>query len=602
MSDMRRIFLCVLALTLCFLCDGKVVDVQTAGRTAGKVLSSNMKKVQRRTGSVQVRTSSTESPAYHIFQDENGWVIIAGEDCAVPILARGNGVFPEDLPDAMLGLLDCYEEEISFARKHRMEADAQTRRMWENPHTASMSGTGSVGPLTADIKWNQSGSPFDDKTPLINGKKAPAGCVASAIGIVLRYYKWPLTAKGTLPSYSYGEGTLPELEIEGHVYDWDSMPLNPKKEGTTEGKEAIATLLAHIGQAVKMDYDVGSSGAYGSSIAPALRKYFSYKGSLVRLFRNDYSNEEWFNMLRVELDKGRPLIYNAASSNGAHSFVCDGYDLETKMISVNFGWGGGGNGWYVMNTVRNISLGDDALHGGYPIEHEAIFGMLPDTDGTGSDPVSNWIGLRIDSSNGGYGLGYSSPQSVVKGQNFEVELNRFANFYSVPSMKYKMVLTDRDNNERAQISDEIDVSFENGSSISKYATSKATCLIKNGFVIGDRIRCLFSTTDGTVWYPMGCTTDQISSSETRAMHEMGVYDLDIIDLPSEMKNGQVLYLNVLYSGHKAYKSVDWVYDGVELEKKYPSVLLKTGTHRIKAIVTYIDDTIKTIECEFTISK
>lgn len=600
---MRRFFLTVLALTVCILCHGEVVDVNTAGKIAGKVLSSKARRVRSGMNPMSPKTLSDSSPAYYVFQDDKGWAVIAGDDCAVPVLARGEGNFPEVLPDAMDALLGRYETEISYAREHGLVPDARTQELWNNPPAVTAAGgSTSVGPLTAAIKWNQSGSPFDDKTPVINGKKTPAGCVASAIGIILRYYKWPLKAKGTLPSYSFGEGTLPELDIDGYVYDWDSMPLNPKKEGTEEGKEALATLLAHIGQAVRMDYNVGSSGAYSNRISPALRNYFSYKGSLVLLYRNDYSNEEWFHMLRRELDEGRPMIYNAESSNGAHSFVCDGYDLETKMISVNFGWGGGGNGWYVLNTVRSISLGDDAFHGGYPISHEAVFGMIPDTDGTGAEPLSNWVGLRVYETYGAYGIVYSSSAPVVKGQVFDVELNRFANFYSVSSMKYKMILVDRDNNVKEQISDEIDVSFLQDNTLSKHLASKASCRIDGDFVIGDRIRALYSTTGGDVWYPVGCTTNQISSNEIRAMHEMGVFDLDVIDLPSTLKNGQALYLNVLYNGHKAYKSVDWIYDGVELEKKYPSVMLKTGTHTLKAKIKYVDNTERTIVSEFTVKE
>ncbi len=72
-------------------------------------------------------------------------------------------------------------------------------------------------------------------------------------------------------------------------------------------------------------------------------------------------------------------------------------------------------------------------------------------------------------------MSYSSQEPVVRGQNFGVELNRFANFYNVNTMKYRMVLTDRDNNVKEQISDEKEVKFLNGSTMSKYVSSNATC-------------------------------------------------------------------------------------------------------------------------------
>lgn len=65
--------------------------------------------------------------------------------------------------------------------------------------------------------------------------------------------------------------------------------------------------------------------------------------------------KQWEDLLRTELDAGRPVIY-AAHGNSAgvgHAFVCDGYNMEGKF-HFNFGWYGYSNGWFA-STALDVS-------------------------------------------------------------------------------------------------------------------------------------------------------------------------------------------------------------------------------------------------------
>ena len=82
-----------------------------------------------------------------------------------------------------------------------------------------------------------------------------------------------------------------------------------------------------------------------------------------------FTTDEWYTMLRADLDAYHPVYYSGRSNSGGHAFVCDGYNSD-DYFSFNFGWSGTCNGWYLTDAVLN-----------YNSSQSAILGILPDTDG-----------------------------------------------------------------------------------------------------------------------------------------------------------------------------------------------------------------------------
>jgi len=68
--------------------------------------------------------------------------------------------------------------------------------------------------------------------------------------------------------------------------------------------------------------------------------------------RNDVCLE-WFDVIRDEIDAGRPMLYSIPSGTDyGHAIVCDGYsDWFGALYHMNFGWGDSYTGWYVLDDL-----------------------------------------------------------------------------------------------------------------------------------------------------------------------------------------------------------------------------------------------------------
>ena len=290
-----------------------------------------------------------ESRSMYVFENEGGgYVITAADDVAAPVLAYASeGRFPVDgMPANMKSLLDWYERVIAFASLQGWDAHPGSGR--------SLVGAGSETEVKLKTaRWGQ-GHPFNDLSPTIEGRKCPSGCVATAQAIIMKYYSYPEHGTGTLPGYDYGWDYFAQkyrYHIDGyelgHTYDWENMPDNPS--GCTEYQAAqIAQLLYDIAVMSQMDFTPDGSGA-GSMSPLLLSKYFGYDKSIRYEDRSFYTSLEWEQMIRNEIDAGRPVFHCGFSEDGGHAFVMDGY--RGRYFSINYGWSGG-SAWYLMSPIE----------------------------------------------------------------------------------------------------------------------------------------------------------------------------------------------------------------------------------------------------------
>ena len=54
---------------------------------------------------------------------------------------------------------------------------------------------------------------------------------------------------------------------------------------------------------------------------------------------------------------GWPMYYGGCQDGGCHAFVCDGYD-DYDCFHFNLGWGGGSDGWYIIDEAPYTSPAD----------------------------------------------------------------------------------------------------------------------------------------------------------------------------------------------------------------------------------------------------
>lgn len=330
-----------------------------------------------------------DKPAYFIFNsDEGGFVIISGEDAVTPVLAYSHtGTFKtEGMPENLEFWMGQLRTEILKVRESKAQATPKVKAEWD-----MLAATGETPSYYSDALkletalWDQ-GAPYNDLCPEVSGGRAPSGCVATATSIVMRYHKWPEAGHGTLPDYKYlnGSGSHKGHEL-GHTYDWDNMPLTYKSGKYTEEQGAqVAQLLLDVGVMVQMMYGKGGSGAITSMVAPGLEQYMYYDPSIKHELKGLYSDEQWLEKLKKELNEIGPVVYNGQSTAGGHAFVIEGYDKSGKL-AVNWGWSGSDNGYFSISSM-----------GGFSSDCGAIFNMKPAEGGEPAKAAVSYKDVYVD--------------------------------------------------------------------------------------------------------------------------------------------------------------------------------------------------------------
>ncbi|OQX73346.1 MAG: hypothetical protein B6D61_12640 [Bacteroidetes bacterium 4484_249] len=349
-------------------------------------------------------------PVYYIFDisENKGFVIIAADNDVYPVLGysfEGNFSDEKDnLPPNFSEWMDNYANQIVYVRENTLSADAMIFEKWieltnYNPEPENMD---NVSPLLT-TNWDQ-GIYYNTMCPVDNagpGGHVYVGCVATAMGQIMKYHNYPDQGSGTHTYYCYPYGTQ-TANFGETTYNWSSMPNQVYSSNT-----AVATLLYHCGVGVNMQYSATGSGAYSDDARDALVDYFTYSSDAQLLYKSSYSSTTWENMLKNDLEASRPLYYAGSGNGGGHAFVCDGYQ-GTNYFHFNWGWSGYANGYFYLTNLNP---------GGYSFnqDQQAIFYVYPDGTTTLSPPENleaeivnnNNVELAWDAPSGKDLIGYN---------------------------------------------------------------------------------------------------------------------------------------------------------------------------------------------------
>lgn len=319
-------------------------------------------------------TQMTESgnPAVYVFNYENGSVFVSADDVARPILCCTDEPFDMAVvPDGLAYYLRYYARQIEFARENNLEPEMEVTSEWR--HVAAdgfendnRSTRGDIAPLIS-TNWNQD-YPYNAYCPTGHGGPqghAYAGCVATAMSMVMKKWNWPDHGQG---SHSYTPDTYPEqsVDFENTYYQWSSMP----NSCNNSNYQAVATLMYHCGVSVDMMYGGSASGAYSQDVPGAIHDYFRYTEHATRLERDLYSKAEWEQMLIRNLEYDFPLYYSGSDTDGGHAFVCCGYRQSDNKFYFNWGWSGAMNNYYAIDALNTYS-------GHFNQGQAAIFDFIP---------------------------------------------------------------------------------------------------------------------------------------------------------------------------------------------------------------------------------
>ena len=401
------------------LCAGSVSEaearqkVQTFLQQRGKKTSSQRVKLMkkgRRTG------APASSVGYYLFNlgETDGFVIVSGDDRTTAILgyADSGSINEDDMPDGLRYLLEGYEEQMANIPE---SAGVPVHR----------SSNAAIGPLIK-TRWNQ-GSPYNYRCPLITGKHAVTGCVATSMAQVMYYYYKDHQAKSCLGIPAYSKTTQNKAEqdtmlnvpaLPATTFDWDNMiddynPINPetgkKYVGGTDAQQvAVATLMQYCGSSIEMIYGLSSNGgssAYNEAIPFALKTYFGYDGGVSHAYRKNYSYAGWVDLIYNELAASRPVILGGQAAGGGHSFVCDGYDTNDHAdangdyFHINWGWEGRSDGYYLLSVLQpwEQGIGGSSTLDGFSFGQDVVYGIQPPVDGN-ADYCMSLEGLHLGGS------------------------------------------------------------------------------------------------------------------------------------------------------------------------------------------------------------
>lgn len=399
-NAITKLMLTALMVVLCFNGQvfGKNVDLKSAQKAGAYFLSCvrGEKSYDAEAAKLvyEVRNPLLNVSAAYLFNvADKGFVVVAGSDCADPIIAFSDKdtLDVNNMAPAFKWWVEGMSRSIMDMQNNELEADKETIKEWNELFSEEMpvmEGSKENVELNFPEKWDQV-YPYNLYSPILWGEQCPAGCVATAIGQIMHYYRFPSEGKSVKPfRWPYTTSTNPNAPVQyesmtvrfsDSVFNYDLMPnsLTNRPNVPMDQKYEVCHLLLNVGLAVGMNYTPDGSGAVSQYVPSNINKYFGYPMSNY-ITRNRYSDDDWVNAIKTEIDNGRPVYYDGTDPQGGgrdaagHAFVCYGYRVAStiKYFAFNWGWGGSSD-CYCNMRASNLTAG----YYNFSVDHGAIINL-----------------------------------------------------------------------------------------------------------------------------------------------------------------------------------------------------------------------------------
>lgn len=352
----------------------------------------------------------------------SGHIVMSGSDLADPIVAFSKNDFIEPDPespafsvlegvDSSMAALEAQGGGTRHERWTKLLGGGAAKKGLLRADALPSSATEVVEPFLFE-HFNQ-WQPYNDYAPVhepdesnITSNRSyrgrcPCGCVATAAAQLFHYFKWPARIDGTIShkhvftddnnvdndfqvrfdgyepicwnaisnnyAYSYSKGNKTYYDLRGEVAETVRHP--------------IARLILWCDVMANMQFSAKGSSSLYDTVAGNVSDWYT-SGHWVEVGANaDYSQ------VFSDLQAGVPLQVGLVG----HQVVAHGLAVygSSKYIYLNYGWGGGNDGYYNMN-MANSSIGhkmQEIFVGHYPRAKPQI-DPLPAVSGT--DLTLNW--------------------------------------------------------------------------------------------------------------------------------------------------------------------------------------------------------------------
>lgn len=425
---------------------------------------------------VKTFTSEKGMPTVYAFNSENrgGYMLVSADNVAYPLLGYSDS-----------GSLD----ESNMSPSFKWWISEYSRQIeWAVANGAKPLEAAYKAPSGAEIlpliktQWDQ-GSPYNGQCPEVNGRRCVTGCVATAMAQVMKYWEYPKVGEGIVSADNPAGGSSLTLNLAEKPFDWANM-LDVYESGAYDQTQAdaVAYLMKACGYSVEMSYSPNESGAMSTMMGSALINNFGYNPYMSYESRDNYTLEQWQQMIYDELAAKRPVLYDGSSESSGHQFICDGYRGD-GYYHFNWGWSGSSDGYYLLTSLDPNTLGTGGgLGGGYNFDQDICVGVQPTAEGsagkltlqqtgtiTGNKLSTSNITVKLNGDNTGwFNLNFQTINIFmgviiegtgdVAGQNAEVAVGnasslapgygytsfKFGFPTSLPNGKYKVTVATKD--------------------------------------------------------------------------------------------------------------------------------------------------------------
>ncbi|MHC4212474.1 MAG: C10 family peptidase [Planctomycetota bacterium] len=404
----RNSLLFIVISVLLFIFSGTLVakpmDVHQAGKAVSGWLRRDSLPLGAAIGQNILSIDSFEDDdgqvLYHVVNLEpTGFVIIAADDSIEPIIAFDNeGTYNGSSEDVLGELLNRdIGNRMALIRSQSPGFKADSKRVKKSKgkwrmleglgEGVSALGIGGVSDIRIDpfvqTRWGQLGACGQHCYNYYTPNHYYAGCVATSLAQVLKYFEYPTSGIGVNPYTIYVNGVEQTADTRGGdgfggPYNWAGMFSNPDCGSYSDDSwEAVGALCYDAGLAVRMNYTSTGSTTDTRKAKNALVETFGYANAVKAYNAGGNIGPSLLDMVNPNLDARIPVILGITGSSGGHAIVCDGYGYNSSSLyhHLNMGWDGEDDAWYNLPNINS--------HPAYSSVYKCIYNIRPTTPGDG---------------------------------------------------------------------------------------------------------------------------------------------------------------------------------------------------------------------------
>ncbi len=358
-------------------------------------------------------------PALYVFNAKDGFVVVSASESVEPVLAYSPSGFIDTTGNpALQAILEGYARVVSENQNAGVTSSRNVRILWDEVYSHTLRIDNAKAGSLIKSTWGQgsaSNPTYNIMCPTKDGHHCITGCVATALGTIIHYWKYPVkggTEGNTTAMTSWNGQTIKyKFRVDSNKFVYDSMPNKLLRSSLWEEKHAVGKLLFACGVTVGMNWGVDASSASSSKVPEALWRYFGYSKKVTYLKRAGISDDDWNGLLHSEIeDNGRPVYYRATSpgstgSDANHAFVvCGVSGSNQNRYWINWGWSGSSNGYYTLTPMSTIersssytfSEGHAMIHHIYPQTESIAENSIMQDAPAYPNPASNHITIPVD--------------------------------------------------------------------------------------------------------------------------------------------------------------------------------------------------------------